>query len=322
MSDPPVLQNLEDLEASLAARDESPAAWRVPLELLRARVDRYTRLENALVDEAPPVAMPSHLLEQPPAEDPLAAAEDVAHRERTRLGLQAGEPVEPMRVLDRAGFLVFRLPFPPESPLEGLFLFDAGSGPILAVREDLDDAAAQHVFAVLYGHFLFDHDPYRIRWVPPAGEDLSSLRAAAFAGALMIDRRDLEAYLEAAGDGELRDLVRIRPLLAYFEVAPRTLLTRLLALGRLEAGDVARLGAELGSGAEALPEREPLPALPERFVRLALEAHARGAFDLNDLAQRLEVEPARARALADRFELPAREDDDDGGDGGKDDDDA
>jgi hypothetical protein len=47
--------------------------------------------------------------------------------------------------------------------------------------------------------------------------------------------------------------------------------------------------------------------VPERFTRLALEAHARGALTLNALALYLETDARSAKALAARFDMGSNE---------------
>jgi hypothetical protein len=99
-------------------------------------------------------------------------------------------------------------------------------------------------------------------------------------------------------------------LAVYFEVGFRTLMARLLLLRLVQPGDVAPLLESL-EGSEVSPASGRRAAVTgERYVRLALEAHARKMIDDAALAETLESDTASARELAARFSLepPSPED--------------
>ena len=311
MTSPP--QRLSELEAALAGAGLDPGRHRALLARVRAFFTRYAYLEKTLLGSVR-VPVPRHLVEEElPPGDPLEAAEILAARERARLGLLERETGDVMDLLDRESLKVYRPPFPAASPLEGVFLFDPEVGPAFVADGALDPLEVDFVLARLYGHFLLDHDPYRIQLVV-SGEGNGSavpVRANAFASAFLVGRDRLAAYLEAAGWTGERELDHdlLEQLALYFEVGYRALLTRLLALGYVVA---ERLPALLQAAADARsPEVSPreTSTVPERFRRLALEAHARGRLDLDDLAAYLETDAATARALAGRFTMPKDEPD-------------
>ena len=90
------------------------------------------------------------------------AGEELARRERARLHLGDGESGDLMTLLDREGLKVYRPLFPEDTPLEGIFLFDAEVGPSLIVNGRLAPLEADFVFSRLYAHYLIDNDPYSI----------------------------------------------------------------------------------------------------------------------------------------------------------------
>jgi Zn-dependent peptidase ImmA (M78 family) len=305
------LQNLRDLPTALAAAGLDDDAHRAAARRARAFLLGYARLEKGLIGEVP-LLFPDHLLGMDLPDDPLEAGRALAARERERLGEGEEALGDLAYLLDRQGLKVYRLELPADSPLEGFTLFDRYAGPALVVNRALGPAEADAVLARLYGHFLVDHDPYRIRLVlrgavPREAEDL---RAFAFAAAFLVPVDGVDRYLEALGSTDITDDT-VHQLAVYFETDWRTIAAQLLSLRRLEAGDVAGMMERLGKRHGAAPEVHTTERLPERYVRLALEAHARGRFGTDRLAVLLETDPASAASLASRFRLEAPEEEDD-----------
>jgi Zn-dependent peptidase ImmA (M78 family) len=321
-----VLQNLDQLEEAMAREGLEASIYAGVLERLRAFCGRYAALERALIGDVP-VSFPAYLLGLKLPEDPLAAGEEIARRERERLAPGTGEAGDPGALLDREGLKVYRPSLPATGDLEGFFLFDSQVGPVLVVDGGLAPGDAAFVFARLHAHFLFDNDPYCIRFVrrgDGVSPDAVQMRSRSFAGALLVNREGLEEYLHALGHPAGQPITDeiARQLLVYFEVGTRALLERLLALGHLQAADLPAMITALetrGFAAEpeaAEPEtagreaagpeaaRSPTPsAIPERFLRLALEAHAREQLTLQQLAEHLETDASTAQMLAARFRL-------------------
>ena len=306
-----VLQNLRDLPAAFARAGLDDEGHRAAARRARAFLLAYACLEKRLLGEVP-LTFPGHLLGLELPGDPLEAGRVLAARERERLGA-GGEALGDLAyLLDRQGLKVYRLELPPDSPLEGFTLFDRHAGPALVVDRDLGPAEADAVLARLYGHFLVDHDPYRIRLVlrGAAPREPEDLRAFAFAAAFLVPVEGVDRYLEALGSSAITDDI-VHQLAVYFETDWRTIAAQLLALRRLEAGDVAGMMQRLGERHGAAPEVHTTERLPERYVRLSLEAHARGRFGTDRLARLLETDAPAAASLAARFRLeePPEEDD-------------
>lgn len=305
----PLRQNLGDFEDALRDAGEAPGPWMQLIERVRAYVGRYTELERELLG-AVDVRIPEHLLAGDLPEDPLEAAEVVAGRERERMGLAGEETGDVMRLLDREGLKVYLPPFPEGVPFEGFFLFDHEAGPLFVVDGRLSPPDIDHAFARLYGHFLFDHDPYTVRLLrrSSAEDDAAAVRTRAFAAAFLIPGDRLAHFLDAAGrgEGDAWERAVMDQLAVYFEVGYVPLLARLLALGYLTAGAAGELVRQLPRGGPPVVRERPR-VIPERFVRLALERHARGGLEDDALAAHLESDRASALRLAARFRLEPAE---------------
>jgi Zn-dependent peptidase ImmA (M78 family) len=301
------LQNLNQLEAALEGRGLDAERHRPLMESVRRYLRRYARLETRLLGHVW-ISLPTHLLDLHLPEDPVDAGEELARRERERLGLAGRETGDVMELLEHEGLKVYRPRFPEGSPLDGFFLFDQEVGPALVVNGGLPPLEADFVFARLYAHFLVDNNPYRIRFAEHGGAGSASreeLRAQAFAAAFLVSPEAMGAYLKALGwrPGTAIDRTVAVQLAVYFEVGFRTLMARLLTLRLVRADEVEPLLESLaGSDVGPASERRITP-IGERFIRLALEAHARKVIDDKTLAEYLESEVASARELAARFSL-------------------
>lgn len=296
------LQNLDELEAALTRAGLDPETFLDQVSDLRDHLTRYSDLETALLGHVT-VAVPRHLLEEegPEGLDPV---ESLASRERERLELSGNDAGFLMTQLDREGLKVARTSFLAGSVILGFFLFDHDAGPILVFDDTLGPEERDFVLARLYGNYLMDNDPYQIRLASREvrSTDDRAARAVRFAAAFLINREELDRYLKAIdwnqGDSLTREV--LDQLQAYFGVSRQTLVARLFSLGYVHSFDAP----ELVGQAEAGPEIESQGLrLSERFIRLALEAHAREILSLEDLAVHLETDVAAAERLADRFRL-------------------
>jgi len=300
---PSVLQNLSQMEEALEREGLAPKPLAPLLHRVREHLARYTRLERELAGGVG-VSFPLHLLEEEEPVEPERRARLVAARERERLELGEG-PVGGMRtLLEGEGLKMYLPPFPDGSGLLGFCLFDEEAGPVFVADGDLDPDRLDFVLAQLYGHFLLDHDPYSIRLVrtEPDAADPVSARARLFGTLFLVSPEGLARYLVALGwkQGDPLSAATVRELALFFEMAPERFLERVEELGFPAPPTVERGGVT--------PDPPPAPAeLPEagavseRFLRLALEAHARGLLDEAELARHLETDRRGARRLAARF---------------------
>jgi len=303
----PLLQNLAQLEEAVARAGLATEPLTPLLDRVRSHMERYTELESELTGGVG-VDLPLHLLDEEEPLEPDERARHVARRERIRLELGEG-PVGGMRVLlEHEGLKVYLPPFPPETGLLGFFLFDEQAGPVFVSDGGLELDQADLVLAQLYGHFLLDHDPYSIRLVTAAGNsDPPGARARRFATVFLVSPEGLARYLVALGweAGGALSAANVRELALFFEMLPARFVERLEDLRLVDLPEPAEL--EGGSPADALPagESPEVGPLSERFLRLALEAHARGMLDDVALARHLETDQRGAMRLAARFRRDA-----------------
>ena len=294
------LTRLRDLESALQESGLKPNPFEALLGRVRAFLSRYAALERELLGGIQ-ITVPRHLLDELDADRPEDVVELLAHRERKRLDLAGIGERDVMAMLDREEFKVYRPEFPPGTGLLGFFVFDEAVGPAFVVDGRLPFPTANPVFAQLYGHYLLDHDPYEIRLVRVESGSPRSVRARHFAVAFLIAPEELGSYLKAMGwkPGDPFERESLEHLSMYFEVDAATVTARLLSLGVLTPEDVAHLDLPL-------PEvlLEPYLAVPDRFVRLALEAHARRQLSDAELAEHLETDQKNALRLAGQFQAP------------------
>jgi Zn-dependent peptidase ImmA (M78 family) len=300
---PQRFQDLGQLEDALRARGLDPASHQEFLARVRLHLVRYSNLEKKLLGRVQ-VPVPSYLLELDLPSDPVEAAEETARKERDRLGLGDEEVGDVVMLLDREGLKVYRPPVPGPSPLEGIFLFDSEVGPAFVLSSGLDPSSSQFVLARLYGHYLMDNDPYEIQLAVRGETPDTALRARAFAAAFLVSREGLERYLKAVDHvpGQPLSMEEVDQLGVFFDVGPHPLILRLLLLGYLRS-------EEVGSLLSSLPSRSVSPQggggsgpVSERFVRLALQAHAGAVLSEEELARYLETSIETARGLAARFD--------------------
>ena len=294
------LTRLKDLEPAMQQSGLRPESFKALLERVRTFLSRYAELEREVLGGIQ-ITVPRHLLDEHEADRPEDVVERLAHREHKRLDLSGIGERDVLTALDHEEFKVYRPAFPAGTDLQGLFVFDEAVGPAFVVDGQLPSMTANAVFAQLYGHYLMDHDPYEIQLVRTESGSARSIRARHFAVAFLIPPEELGSYLKAIGwkPGDAVTPEFLEHLSVYFEVDAATVAARLLSLGLLSADDVVDL---------ELPALDVVPAaplaVPDRFVRLALEAHARGRLTDEELARHLETDVRNALGLAAQFEAP------------------
>ena len=291
---------LSDLESAIRQSGLKPESLEALLERVRGFLARYAELERELLGGIQ-MTVPRHLLDEHEEDRPEDVVERLAQRERERLDLSGVGERDVMTALDHEELKVYRPAFPPGADLQGVFVFDEAVGPAFVVDGRLPLITSNAVFAQLYGHYLMDHDPYEIRFVRTESGSARSIRARHFAVALLIPPEELGSYLKAAGwkpgDPVTREF--LEHLSVYFEADVATVAARLLSLGLLSADEVAHLDLPV---LEA--DGDAHMAVPDRFVRLALEAHARRLLTDEDLARHLETDVRSALRLASQFAGP------------------
>jgi Zn-dependent peptidase ImmA (M78 family) len=183
---------------------------------------------------------------------------------------------------------------PAGSDVAGAFFFKSEIGPCIMVNARLE--AEERAFSVAhqYCHFLADFNPYAPRVCmrgEPVEKEPSEERATCFAEAFMLPGASLDLLMN--GDGAVGTGAReIAALSIHYGVPTWVVAHRLRGIGF----DVAEMPEEVREE----PTREDLPAdphLPERLVRLALEARLRGLVSPLRMARLLRMESSTAERL-------------------------
>ena len=231
-------------------------------------------------------------------------AEDVANRERQRLGL-GDQPIPNIRGIleSEVGVRICldRLP----GTLAGLSLFIDGLGGCLLINSIHPVARQRVAIAHGYAHLIVNRhlpgvDDLTLSGRQPANERFAEAFALSFLmPAASVRYRFLEV-VNASGRFEVADLVRIKH---FFQVSLEAMSRRLESLGLLRAGtwDLLReQGVPVRQAEEKLgltTEDRPEPTFPERYRFLAVQAHERGELTEKELANYLRCDVWEARQL-------------------------
>lgn len=243
---------------------------------------------------------------------PEVAGEDVAQRERHRLGLGDG-PVLDLRVLleNDVGLRVFFLPM--QSRIGAMFSWSEEFGGCVAVNDQHSEERQRWSMAHEYGHFLTDRvqaevllpeQSWRRR---PRSERFADAFARAFLmPASGLRRRYNEIRESRRGKATPADLCR---LAHQFHVSFEAVMRRLEELGDLRAGTYDNL---IEQGFKVTEARRILglttasshatQRLPERYQYLAVEAFLSEQLSEGELARFLRVGRIDARRIVQQIE--------------------
>lgn len=299
---------------------ENDALWH-SAEKLRILSENYLELEdlagNALRAKFPPVYEVGIMPPGETAEDislkiPSGKiAEDIALRERQRLGLSDG-PIPYLRALleNEVGLRVFLLPLP--SRIAGMFAFDPTLGACVALNVAHPSERRLYTLAHEYFHFLTE----RYRADVCTLQELSSKRASssekmadAFAACFLMPasglRRRFYELKAAKTDGAVTpgDLLHLK---RQYGVSFAALTLRLEELGLVRAGILKTLQdagfsvreAEAHAGFSPGTREE---ALPERMRVLAATALIEGEISEGRAARLLDCDRIEIRRIADEL---------------------
>lgn len=223
---------------------------------------------------------------------------DLARRERERLVLEEGPVVGVRDILDNMGIKVMAMPMPDGSDVDGGFLFRSDIGPCIMLSASLSARERTMEMAHQYCHFLTDFDPYLPRVClggRPPGVDPCEDRARSFALEFFVPEESLVSLLGGRGLGDVGE-PELDALAIYFGVPPRAIAEQLGKLG-LDASS----GAGESDDRERVPSNEGTVGLPERFVRLAVEAHSKGLISDVRMGRLLQVSAEVAHELVAYF---------------------
>jgi Zn-dependent peptidase ImmA (M78 family) len=236
---------------------------------------------------------------------PEQAAEDVANRERQRLGLGDAPILNLRETLETdVGLRIFYMELP--SRVAAMFAYSEELGGCIAVNRKHPPERRRLSLGHDFGHFLTDRFRPEVAILDryervPARERFAETFGSAFLlPGTGLSRRFNDLHGARSGKITPADLCT---LAHYFFVSFEVLTRRLEELDLVPSGTWARL-KELGFRVEEaktllrLPEHEPSDhVLPTRYQYLAAEAFARGDLTEGQLARLLRTDRVAARRL-------------------------
>lgn len=231
-------------------------------------------------------------------------AEDVAGRERRRLGL-GDQPIPNIRTLleSDVGVRIFfgRLP----RMFAGMYIFVDGLGGCMLINSVHPADKQRASIAHEYAHLIVDRHTAGIDYLAVAGRKPANERfAEAFAMSFVMPassvRFRFNEVVDTTGNFQVADLVKLKH---FYSVSMEAMALRLEGLGLLRGGTwdllkekglrVREAEERLGLAAEPRPE----PAYPERYKFLAVHAYERGELTEKELANYLRCDIWEARRV-------------------------
>lgn len=275
---------------------------RVAIGEFKDFVEDYLDLERRMkapmrLNYPPPVALN-------PRVNVAELAEDVANRERQRLGL-GDQPIPNIRTLleSEVGVRIFfgRLP----RMFAGMYIFVEGLGGCVLINSvhpaDKQRASIAHEYAhLIVDRFSAGIDSLSVAGRKPANERFAEAFAMSFVMPTSSVRFRFNEIVNNTGNFQVADLVKLKH---FYSVSTSAMALRLEGLGLLRSGTwdllkekglpVREAEKRLGLTTELSPE----PAYPERYKFLAVHAHERGELSEKELANYLQCDVWEARRV-------------------------
>ena len=231
-------------------------------------------------------------------------AEDVANRERQRLGL-GDQPIPNIRSLleQDVGVRIFftRLP----RMFAGMYIFVDGLGGCVLINSvhppDKQRASISHEYAhLIVDRYTAGIDYLTIHGRKPANERFAESFAMSFLMPASSVRFRFNEIVNTTGNFQVGDLVKLKH---QFSVSLEAMALRLESLGLLKQGTwelqkekglpVREAEKHLGLAVDTSPE----PAYPDRYKFLAVHAYERGELSEKELANYLRCDIWEARRV-------------------------
>ena len=231
-------------------------------------------------------------------------AEDVANRERQRLGL-GDQPLPNIRSLLEldVGVRIFfaRLP----RMFAGMYLFVDGLGGCMLINSVHPPQKQRASIAHEYGHLIVDRYTPGIDYLTlfgrkPANERFAESFGMSFMMPASSVRYRFNEIVNTTGNFQVGDLVKLKH---QFSVSMEAMALRLESLGLLKQGTwdlqkekglpIREAERHLGIVADASPE----PAYPDRYKFLAVHAYERGELSEKEVANYLRCDVWETRRI-------------------------
>lgn len=231
-------------------------------------------------------------------------AEDVAHRERLRLGL-GDQPILNIRSLleSEVGVRIFYTRLP--RIFAGMYIFVDGLGGCMLINSVHPAEKQRASISHEYAHLIVDRYTAGIDYLTifgrkPANERFAESFAMGFLMPASSVRFRFNEIVNSTGNFQVGDLLKLKH--RYF-VSMEAMALRLESLGLLRQGTwelqkerglpVRAAEKKLGLATETNPE----PAYPDRYKLLAVHAHERGELSEKEVANYLRCDVWEARRI-------------------------
>ena len=231
-------------------------------------------------------------------------AEDVANRERQRLGL-GDQPIPNIRTLleSDVGVRIFFGQLP--RTIAGLHIFVDGLGGCLLINGRHPVEKQRASIAHEYAHLIVDRYTAGIDYLSvlgrkPANERFAESFAMSFLMPASAVRFRFNEIVNTTGNFQVGDLVKLKH---FYSVSMEAMAIRLESLGLLKQGTYELLkekGLPVREAEKRLglvTEQRPEPVFPERYQLLAVHAYERGELSEKELANFLRCDIWEARRI-------------------------
>ena len=265
-------------------------------------VERYLDLEQRM--KSPMRMNYPQPVELNPRVNVAELAEDVANRERQRLGL-GDQPIPNIRSLleSEVGVRIFfsRLP----RMFAGMYIFVDGLGGCMLINSVHPADKQRASIAHEYAHLIVDRSTAGIDYLTifgrkPANERFAESFAMNFLMPASSVRFRFNEILNTTGNFQVGDLVKLKH---FYSVSMEAMALRLESLGLLKQGrwdllkekclPIREAEKRLGLVSQSHPE----PVYPERYKFLAVHAYERGELSEKELANYLRCDIWEARRV-------------------------
>ncbi len=231
-------------------------------------------------------------------------AEDVANRERQRLGI-GDQPIPNIRTLleSDVGVRIFLTRLP--RMFAGMYIFLDGLGGCMLINSvhpaDKQRASISHEYA----HLIVDRYTAGIDYLTvfgrkPANERFAESFAMSFLMPASSVRFRFNEIVNSTGNFQVADMVKLKH---FYSVSMEAMALRLESLGLLKQGTwdlLKEKGLPIREAEKRLglfSEPRPEPAYPERYKFLAVHAYERGELSEKELANYLRCDIWEARRV-------------------------
>lgn len=248
------------------------------------------------------------------------AAEGLAISERYRLGL-GDAPIPDLRGILEAhvGLRIFYIAIRPSSKFSEIYFYDPQAGGCIAINklQERSKGRCRWSLAHAYAHFLAHRNKATISTNDDSQRKPESERFAdSFAKYFLLPTSSItqrfNALYQTQGKVTPADLVK---LAHYYSVSFDALVMRLEEMRLIPSGVGERLkerGFKVEEAGKLLgldEMAESTETLPQRYIKLAVEAYDQAELSEGELAKFLQIDILAAREMVDQFHQQANVDD-------------